>query len=190
MPSTTLDKILDSAHQLLINRGYSGFSYADIAQEVPISKPTIHHHFATKADLGVAVVRRYRENVGNLLRSAGSGRASGRQQLEGYIGYWRECIDRQTSPFCVCAMLAAELPALPQPIQAEVSAHFRELAAWLASVIEMGGRDGSLAQQAAPEQKAAQVMATVHGAMLAARALQSPGEFDMVVRQTVAGLLE
>jgi len=44
----TRTRILDTAEQLVRTRGYYGFSYADIADRIGISKPSIHHHFKTR----------------------------------------------------------------------------------------------------------------------------------------------
>ncbi len=52
---------MDVAHQLLADRGFSAFSYADIAEAVQIRKASIHHHFPTKAALVVAVLERHRK---------------------------------------------------------------------------------------------------------------------------------
>jgi len=59
--TTTADRILDSAQTLVQVRGYNGFSYADISAELSITKPSIHHHFPTKAALAEALIARYRE---------------------------------------------------------------------------------------------------------------------------------
>jgi TetR/AcrR family transcriptional repressor of nem operon len=56
MQGETAERILDAANALLIDRGYSAFSYADIAETVKIRKASIHHHFPTKAGLVVAVL--------------------------------------------------------------------------------------------------------------------------------------
>ena len=43
-------------------------SFQDIASEVGIKKPSIIHHFPTKAELGVAIIRRYRDTFAVQLR--------------------------------------------------------------------------------------------------------------------------
>jgi TetR/AcrR family transcriptional repressor of nem operon len=58
--SPTAAQIVASARALLATRGYNGFSYADIAEAVGISKPSIHHHFPSKAELVRRVVEGYR----------------------------------------------------------------------------------------------------------------------------------
>ena len=56
----TRQRILDVAEQLLLERGYAGFSYQDIADAVGIRKASIHHHFPAKEDLGRAIIERTR----------------------------------------------------------------------------------------------------------------------------------
>ena len=53
MHNETANLILETAHDLIAERGYSAFSYADIAEIVTIRKPGIRHHFPTKASLVV-----------------------------------------------------------------------------------------------------------------------------------------
>ena len=57
--SETAEQILDLAETLIQTRGYSAFSYQDIADSLGIRKASIHYHFPSKSDLGVAVVDRY-----------------------------------------------------------------------------------------------------------------------------------
>jgi TetR/AcrR family transcriptional repressor of nem operon len=47
---------LDIAEQLVQTRGFNGFSYADIAAEIGISKASLHYHFPTKAMLGERLI--------------------------------------------------------------------------------------------------------------------------------------
>src|SRR5215211_135610 len=48
----TADRILDLAERLVQTRGFNGFSYADIASELGLTKASLHYHFPTKAELG------------------------------------------------------------------------------------------------------------------------------------------
>ena len=57
--SASAEKVLDAAEGLVQRFGYNGFSYDDIAQQVGIKKPSIHHHFATKAQLVATVAQRF-----------------------------------------------------------------------------------------------------------------------------------
>src|SRR5579862_1588267 len=57
--SSTRDRILDIAQRLIQSRGYNAFSFDDLAEELDIRTASIHYHFPTKADLGIALLRRY-----------------------------------------------------------------------------------------------------------------------------------
>ena len=59
LPMEMKEQILTSAQRLVQQRGFNGFSYADIAAEVGIRKASLHHHFATKTDLALALIEGY-----------------------------------------------------------------------------------------------------------------------------------
>lgn len=178
--TTTSDSILACARSLILAGGYNGFSYADIADVVGIRKASIHHHFPSKVDLVRTLLVRYREEadagIANLERNV----SDPLEQLRAYTGYWEKCITDASAPFCVCALLANELPALPQEVALEVRAHFRSLSAWLTSVLERGVQQGRLQLGKAPRVEAEVFLATVHGAMLSARAYGDPKMFGLI----------
>jgi TetR/AcrR family transcriptional repressor of nem operon len=60
MAADTSERILNMAHAFIADRGYAAFSYADIADQLKISKATVHHHFPSKEYLAIAVLRRHR----------------------------------------------------------------------------------------------------------------------------------
>ena len=181
-------EIIACARTLLVAGGYNGFSYADISESVQISKASIHHHFPSKAELVQTVVRRYRGEAQNGLAAIQSNISDPIAQLQAYTKYWEACIRDSSSSFCICAMLAAELPVIPEQVADEVRGHFCDLAAWLASVLESGAAKKAFQLRTDPESEAMALMATVHGAMLSARALNDPDVFATIVGASVARL--
>jgi TetR/AcrR family transcriptional regulator, transcriptional repressor for nem operon len=179
--STTADDVLACARSLIIAGGYNGFSYADIADVVGIRKPSKHHHFASKVDLVRTLVSRYREEAEAGLAALERNVPDPRDQLKSYVAYWEACISDATAPFCVCALLASELPILPEEVALEVRAHFRSLASWLTSVMERGKRKGRLKFPGTAHLEAEAFMATIHGAMLSARAYGDPKMFGVII---------
>ena len=179
-PSSTADEILACARTLITAGGYNGFSYADIAEVVGIRKASIHHHFPSKVDLVCALVFRYREDARAGFTALERIAADPQDQLLRYVSYWQQCIADASDPICVCALLASELPALPPPVAVEVRLHFETLSAWLASAFERGSAQGAFQLANAPRTEAELFMATVHGAMLSARALGDPKLFATI----------
>lgn len=178
--SRTSDAIITCARALIIAGGYNGFSYADIAKVVGIRNASIHHHFPNKSDLVRTLVARYRADAEAGIARMERNVPDPAGQLRAYVGFWETCITDATAPFCVCAMLASEIPMLPEDVVLEVRAHFRALAAWLSSVLDRGAKQGKFRLVQAPNIEAELVLATVHGAMLSARAYGDPGMFGAV----------
>lgn len=186
---STSERILDVAQSLIVAGGYNGFSYADIADAIGIRKASIHHHFPTKAELVSALVERYRQQTELGLKSLQEKTANPGDQLRSYAGFWQTCIRDASLPFCVCAMLAGEMPILPDQVASRVRAHFHHLAAWLTSVLRAGAEQQLLRLDNRPEEEAQMLMASVHGAMLSARAFNDPELFAAIVKPQIAKLL-
>ncbi|MGO6748200.1 TetR/AcrR family transcriptional regulator [Rhizobium ruizarguesonis] len=185
-PASTSDQILTCARSLIVAGGYNGFSYADIADVVGIRKASIHHHFPTKADLVRTLVNNYRQEAEAGLVRMERNIPNPLDQLRSYANYWEKCIADASRPFCVCALLASELPALPAEVALEVRAYFRLLSSWLASALERGAQQHVITLSNSAHVEAEVFMATVHGAMLSARAYGDPKMFGLIT----ASLLE
>ena len=183
--SSTAEEILRKTRPLILSGGYDGFSYADISQVVGIRKASIHHHFPTKADLVRTLVVRYRQEALDGLRALDEAIANPAERLRAYTRYWRDCITSGTEPYCVCALLASQMPSLPEEVAAEVRAHFRTLAQWLAGVLTEGAEQGCLRFAHAAEVEAEVFVATVHGAMMSARAHGQASVFEMITHPAV-----
>jgi AcrR family transcriptional regulator len=52
------EAILDAAHDLMAQQGFSSMSMDDVAARVGISKATLYHHFPSKDDLALNVILR------------------------------------------------------------------------------------------------------------------------------------
>ena len=179
--SDTAGKLVGGAAQLIMRVGYNGFSYADLSERFGIRKASIHHHFPSKVDLVVAVVEQARAGIRAQIAALDEGSPVALDQLRFYTGYWERCIKDQSAPFCLAAVLAAELPSLPEEVAASVRGHFVDLGKWLERLLELGVEQGSVNLEASPDVEAQAFMAAVYGAMLAARAFDDPERFNVIV---------
>lgn len=186
--SSTASDILHTARKLILQGGYNGFSYADIAQVVGVRNASIHHHFPSKALLVQAVVAAHRTEVQSGLATLQQQISDPAEQFRAYLAYWSDCIASASTPFCVCALLANELPVLPPEVAAEVQAHFRSLARWLGGVFEQAQAAGTFQLQTDAGAEAEMAMATIHGAMLSARAYGDPHMFQLISDQLLQRL--
>ena len=186
MKGETAERILSAANALMVERGYSAFSYADISQAVEITKASIHFHFPTKASLVVAVLKAHREKLVQGTELLDQQIANPLARIYGYMQYWEGCIRGGSLSFCIAALLGAELPSLPEEVQAEVRLHFIALEQWLEKTLKAGVEQRVIKLQAPAATEAQVLMAVIHGAMLSARA---SGACDVFKVTTDAALM-
>lgn len=189
MSGNTAERIIDVAHQLLVERGFSAFSYADIAEAIQIRKASIHHHFPTKTALVVAVLERHRLRMQEAHAGLDEHVSSPGDRLKKYVDYWEVCIRTMTEPFCIAALLGAELPSLPEEVQAEVEKHFTCLHQWIAKTLRDGVKQKMIKLQGTVDIEAEMLMAAVHGAMISARVNNSSILFKRVTANAMQRLL-
>lgn len=182
----TATRILDSAERLAQARGYNGFSYADVASELGITKASLHYHFASKAELGRALIERYSERFSAALADIESGLSDALAKLDAYAALYAEVL--RGHRMCLCGMLAAEYATLPQPIRDGLTAFFDRNEGWLERVLEEGSADGSLTLTAPSAETAQLIVSALEGAMLVARPSGEPGRFDSVVSSLLRSL--
>lgn len=184
----TVQRILDVATELIQTRGYSAISYHDIAERLGIRKASIHYYFPGKADLGKAVVERYRDTFRALLDTIladpdiGTGEA-----LRRYCEPFRSVVQTRDR-VCLCAALAGEILAMPEEMQAAVEDFFNTHQRWIETILERGRSRGEIALHAPAAATARMIFSTLQGAVLVCRATHDTNQFDEAIAATFAGL--
>ena len=182
----TASRILDVAERLVQVRGFNGFSYADIAAELQITKAALHYHFATKADLGEALISRYAARFAEALAGIGIDCGSASAKLADYAELYVEVL--RNRKMCLCGMLAAEYQTLPQPMRAAVIGFFDQNEAWLENVLTQGRSEGSLQFAGSARDTARMIVGSLEGAMLVARPYSDITRFQAAVDNLLVSL--
>ena len=182
----TASRVLDVAERLVQVRGFNGFSYADIAAELHITKASLHYHFATKADLGEALIVRYATRFFGALDAADSDEATAPDKLSAYARLYADVLSQQR--MCLCGMLAAEYPTLPPPMQSAVLEFFDHNEAWLQAVLEQGRTEGSLEFTGPARDTARMIISGLEGAMLVPRPYGDAARFQVAADSLLASL--
>jgi TetR/AcrR family transcriptional regulator, transcriptional repressor for nem operon len=186
--SDTSQRILDIAERLVQQRGFNGFSYADISAELGITKPSIHHHFPSKGDLGVALVERYHRVFFGALAKIDETIDPSRGKLDAY-GKLYASVLANDNRMCLCGMLAADFNTLPEEMRSALTAFFDANEAWLSRVLEEGRERGELRFDADAHTTACLLVSSLEGAMLVARSYCDPGRFSAVADRLLRGLV-
>jgi TetR/AcrR family transcriptional regulator, transcriptional repressor for nem operon len=163
----TFAQILDVAERLAQTRGFNGFSYADIAAELGITKASLHYHFPSKATLGRAIIDRYSAAFIAALTRIAQSESPAPIQLERYVAIYADVL--KGGRICLCGMLAAEYTTLQKPMQDAIRGFFDLNEHWLTRVLESGRANGTLAFDGTAQDAARVVMSALEGALLLAR---------------------
>ncbi len=183
----TATQILDVAEQLAQSRGFNGFSYADVAAELHLTRAALHYHFPGKAELGEALINRYSARIATALESLDTSASSAPAKLEGYAKLYLDVL--RDKRICLCGMFAAEYQTLPPPMQAAVIQFFDANEAWLQRVVNQGQKDGTLHAVESSKDTARAIVGGLEGAMLVARPYDDITRFQAATTHLLAGLI-
>ena len=182
----TATRVLDAAERMVQVRGFNGFSYADIAAELGITKPALHYHFAGKADLGAALIGRYTTRFTDALAEVDASAGDAPSKLAGYADLYLTVL--RDHKMCLCGMLAAEYQTLPPPMQDAVIGFFDQNERWLEKILEQGQAEGNLHFEGSARDTARMVIGGLEGAMLVARPYGDISRFQAASAGILAAL--
>ena len=184
--SETAIRVLEIGERLVQTRGYNGFSYADIATELGVTKASLHYHFPSKGDLGEALIVRYADRFADALDDIERAGLQARAELDAYVALYRGVL--QNDRMCLCGILAGEHQTLPQPMRDALIRFFNANETWLVALLDRGRLDGSIAVQGPSVDTARLVLSSLEGAMLVARANGDISRFDSTARSLITSI--
>lgn len=182
----TARRALDVAERLVQTRGFNGFSYADIAESLGVTKASLHYHFPTKAELGRRLIERYEAGFLETLGAIDAAHPQARDKLKRYAGIYGDVL--RANRMCLCGMLASDYATLPKPMRENVRHFFDENERWLARVLDAGRSSGQLDFKGAPVEVARMIVASLEGAMMLARSYGEVSRFDAAAERLIAEL--
>ena len=185
--SPTAERIVDVAESLIQQYGYNGFSYDDIAKQVGIKKPSIHHHFQAKSNLVAVVAQRYTVHFTQHLESIERQHSDAHARLTAYAALFERTYAHNRK-LCVCGMLGSEADDLPADVSSAVRAFFETNLRWLSHVIASAPTKPRLTQQQA-QTRAMAVLCALEGAMMVGRGMSSEQGPSLIASQVIGNAL-
>lgn len=158
----TRDALVHAGESLMRTKGYAAFSYADLAETVGIRKASIHHHFPTKEELGIAIVEDYIARVRGEFEHIERVHQDVIGRLEAFFQVFRASSEGGLLP--LCGALAAEMAALPSGLQKLTHRFFDLQLKWLTAILETGVANGEIPRGRGARQKAFLLLSVLEGA--------------------------
>jgi len=164
----TREQIMDRAAQLLMSRGYNGFSYRDISSHLGVKNAAVHYHFPAKTDLALALIDEYRKVLRQGTSEFMAYGGSALQQLEGFFAFTsHQCqLGRCICPF---GAFSVDYNDLPDEVQRATQGFMEETVRWMTRVMEVGRASGEFSFDGDARAKALVVLSALQGARQLAR---------------------
>jgi TetR/AcrR family transcriptional regulator, transcriptional repressor for nem operon len=181
MAEDTKDRLVMTAMRLFSEKGYESTSVADILRAAGANSGSLYHFFATKQELLVEVLRRYRDGIGPmLLAPAWEGVEGPVERVFALLAqYRRALIESDCFYGCPIGNLALELHEPDPPVRDLIAINF---SGWVAAIercyIEAGTR---LPDDVDRRGLAIFTLTTMEGGVMQARTHRTVDAFDRSV---------
>jgi TetR/AcrR family transcriptional repressor of nem operon len=164
----TKEQIIDTALQLLMQRGMNGFSYRDISEPLGIKNAAVHYHFPSKAKLIRTLIRESHQTLRKRTAEFMAYGGSARDQLEGLFEFtMRQCECGQ--PVCLAGALSVDFEELSSGTKEALNRFMMDTLEWFTRVLETGREKGEFQFKGKSQEKAISIMASIQGARQFAR---------------------
>jgi TetR/AcrR family transcriptional repressor of nem operon len=183
------EQIVTTSLQLLHGKGFNATSVQDITDAAGVPKGSFYNHFSSKEALGLEVLQRYVDGVGQLAAVLQDRTLAPKQRLQQYFtamiagnaanGFNFGCMLGNFS-----TELSNQIPAMRAPC-----ARPQRLGRAAGAVIAEGQQDGSISADAPAAELAGFVNDAWQGAVLRAKAEQSSEPLERFVRVVLGRIL-
>jgi TetR/AcrR family transcriptional repressor of nem operon len=164
----TREQIMDRAAQLLMSRGFDGFSYRDISSHLGVKNAAVHYHFPAKADLAMALIDEYRQTLRQQTAEFMAYGGPALPQMEGLFAFTsHQCAKGR----CICPFgaFSIDFNELPEDIRKATTTFMGETIKWLTQVLEVGRQQEEFSFNGDARAKALLILAGLQGARQMAR---------------------
>jgi len=180
------EAVLAAARATVQLRGYTALSFRELAKEVGIKSASVHYHFPTKGDLGVALARRYAEEGSAYLEDILATAPDPHACFDRYVEIFRAAL-ANGNRMCLSGIMSAELDDLPEEVRHEIDRFPRMNIAWIARVLAMVVPSAGEEER---NERAMAIYAAIAGAQLIARGRNDISVYDRTIESyRVSGLI-
>ena len=183
MPSSTRDRIIESARYLFWEKGFAGTSMADLLAHAGVNSGSFYHFFESKEALLRAVLETYIDALRPMVVDPAFAHAD---DPVGRIfailaGYRDRILSTNCQYGCPLGRLALEIDPENRPAHDLIARNFR---GWIGAVREcVDGLKDFLGDETDPEALSTYVLAVMEGGVMLSRSYGSVEPFDCAVAQ-------
>lgn len=140
----TREKILKASTDLLISRSYVGTTISAIAENVGLTKGALYHHFNSKDDLVLEIVKSVKQSWFQFVGRKVLLQNSSVDRLQALFAYHSHFLKKDPAMCLVLSSLLSEMEILNPAILNEITGIYSDMLSFIQKIIEKGQRNGEL----------------------------------------------
>lgn len=183
---STRDQALSLARKYLQTKGYNGFSFQDIADDLKIKKASLHYYFVSKDEMIMELLKSYEDSYYSWTEANKS--KSPEQKLKSMIQLY-VTLSEKSQKICPVGALCADFLSLSSRAQESLVAFHSKQRDWIKSTLSEGIKVGSFKKIRSVSVEADQLITLILGGLQVARMRQESKSFEHMLKTKVQSLL-
>lgn len=164
--SDTKTQALELAKTYLQTLGFNGFSFQTIADALGIKKASLHYYFASKEEMGLALIKDYEEGYKTWVERVSP--LSSKEKLAKMVkGFMK--LTEKNHMICPLGVFSSDYHTVTAKIKKKSRDFHRVQREWLIKTLNQGKKEGSIKKSLNSEVIADWIMATLQGGVQVAR---------------------
>lgn len=181
----TRESIIHVADELIRERGYNAFSFYDIANNLGIKNSSIHYHFPSKTDLGVAVVKAHLERLKEFRTH--SHRTNPEIVLKQFMYIYSQL--KLANRVCIVGSLAPEVLTVDSALAEQLGIFVRYALDFVTELLERGREEKKFAFEGAARTQALMIQTNLLAALQLTRLTEDESDFDTIQKSIVKNIV-
>jgi TetR/AcrR family transcriptional repressor of nem operon len=159
-------KALKSARNHLQTKGFNGFSFQTVADDLGIRKASLHYYFASKDQLGLELLQNYRQAFevwAEKVKDLGA-----REKVQQTIDFFVKLSDGGQR-ICPIGALCADFNSLSPTLQKALKEFTEDQKKWLIELLQQGQKEKVISKKINPRLAAEGIASQIQGVLQMAR---------------------
>lgn len=170
----TRSRAIELGCHYLQTRGYNGFSFQTVADALGIKKASLHYYFASKEDLGLALLDTYQKSYTEWTEKQSHLPAP--KKLEQMFQMFSQIICEKNK-ICPAGVLSADFESLSKRMKKRLQEFHQTQKNWIAATLKEGIEKKQFKKNLNPDTTADLILASVQGGIQVARLREDPRYF-------------
>lgn len=177
------EQALVSARFHLQTKGFNGFSFQTVADDLNIRKASLHYYFASKDQLGIELLQNYRQGFEKWVEDTSG--MSAKDKISWMIDFFVK-LSGQGKKICPIGALCADINSLSADLKKELQSFNLMQRAWLKSLLRQAQKESIISNNVDVEIAASAIIAQIQGVLQIARIQAEPA----MIRTQLEGMFQ